>query len=271
VPVVSRVEEGEQLRLQAQRQLAHLVEEQRPTVGRFHQAPAGGSRVGEGALLVSEELALHHTLRQRSTVDVDEGRLADMRQGVEVAGKNLLARAGGAEEQHRTPGRGGDALQRHQELAHGRRARRNQLSPPGQFRLGPGESVTQALLAKGPTDPEHQVGEFHRLGHVVRGAGADGLHRALDVAVRGDHQHWDVRKLGAQGAEKVQPITVRQPTVEHHHVRGIDFQRAARLVQAASKTDGPAFARQRRLRQRGERPVIVHEEHGTLHATPLPR
>ena len=54
----ARVQEGEQLRLQGQRQLADLVEEERPAVGQLERPGARATRAGERALLVAEELAL---------------------------------------------------------------------------------------------------------------------------------------------------------------------------------------------------------------------
>ena len=59
------LEEAQQLGLQRRRHLADFVEEDRPAVGGFEQAPLLHPRVGEGPALVAEELALEQLLRQR--------------------------------------------------------------------------------------------------------------------------------------------------------------------------------------------------------------
>ena len=52
------LQHAQQLRLQLQREVADLVEEERPAVGQLEAAGVRGDRAGEGALLVAEELAL---------------------------------------------------------------------------------------------------------------------------------------------------------------------------------------------------------------------
>src|SRR5437660_3808426 len=67
---------AQQLHLHGERQVRHLVEEQRAAVRRLEEAFAifGGAR--EGALLVAEELALHQVLGYRAAVDRHERPLA---------------------------------------------------------------------------------------------------------------------------------------------------------------------------------------------------
>src|SRR6185369_7876459 len=84
----------EKLALQRRRDVTDLVEEQGAAVGRLEQAGAGGLGVGEGALLVAEELGLDERLRQRGAVHFDEGAVAPAPGGVEGAGDVSLAAAG---------------------------------------------------------------------------------------------------------------------------------------------------------------------------------
>ena len=58
------LEEAQQLGLQRRHHLADLVEEHRAAVGRLEQAALLLPRVGEGAALVAEELALEQRLRE---------------------------------------------------------------------------------------------------------------------------------------------------------------------------------------------------------------
>ena len=69
------LEEAQQLRLQARRHLADLVEEHRAAVGGLEQPALLLPGVGERAALVAEQLALEQLLRQRRAGDVHE-RLA---------------------------------------------------------------------------------------------------------------------------------------------------------------------------------------------------
>ena len=66
------LERAEELRLEAQRHLADLVEEERPAVGRLEEAGPVGGGAGEGAAHVAEELALEEALREGRAVDGDE-------------------------------------------------------------------------------------------------------------------------------------------------------------------------------------------------------
>src|SRR5690606_30623967 len=67
------LEGAEQLALQLERQVADLVEEQRPAVGDLEEAGFGAAGVGERSALVAEELGLQEVRGDRSAVDVHEG------------------------------------------------------------------------------------------------------------------------------------------------------------------------------------------------------
>src|SRR5690606_12485653 len=74
-PEAHRLEHPEELRLDARAEVADLVEEEGAAVGELEQPSLRGLRVGEGAALVAEELALGELLAERGTVEVDEARL----------------------------------------------------------------------------------------------------------------------------------------------------------------------------------------------------
>ena len=96
------VEHAQQARLQLERHVGDLVEEQRAAVGlQDLAAPAGALRAGEGAGAVAEQLGLDQRLGQAGAVDGDEGA-AGVRAGVvHRAREHLLAGAGLAAQQHR--------------------------------------------------------------------------------------------------------------------------------------------------------------------------
>src|SRR5262249_5763255 len=98
------LEHAQQLRLQLERDLANLVEEQRPAV-RHLEAPdllRDGAR--ECAALVAEELAFEESCRNGRAVDLHEGTLAALAALVDGACHELLARAGLAEDEYRRVG-----------------------------------------------------------------------------------------------------------------------------------------------------------------------
>src|SRR5262249_35555575 len=81
---------AQELGLAGQRDLAHLVQEERAAVGQLHQPLLGGLGVGEGALLVAEQLALEERLGDRRAVDLHEGRVAPRALEVQTARDELL-------------------------------------------------------------------------------------------------------------------------------------------------------------------------------------
>ena len=66
------LQRAQELRLQGERQLADLVEEERPGVRGFESSGARAVGAGEGAALDAEELGLDQPLRNRRAVDRDE-------------------------------------------------------------------------------------------------------------------------------------------------------------------------------------------------------
>src|SRR5438128_2229073 len=66
------LEKVEQFRLQRGAELGDLVEEQRAAVRHLDEPALGFARVGEGPLLVAEQLGLEEVGGQRRAVDLDE-------------------------------------------------------------------------------------------------------------------------------------------------------------------------------------------------------
>ena len=87
------LEHAEQLGLQLDGDLAHLVEEERAAVGELEHAGAPLIRAGERAALVAEDLGLHQRGRDGGAVDGDERLLAPRGEVVDGARHHLLAGA----------------------------------------------------------------------------------------------------------------------------------------------------------------------------------
>jgi hypothetical protein len=99
------LQHAQQLRLQLEGKVAHLVEKQRAAVGQLEASDALLDGTGKGAALVTEELALQQAGRDRGTVHLHEGALAASAEIVDGARDQLLAGAGLAEDQHGRIGR----------------------------------------------------------------------------------------------------------------------------------------------------------------------
>ena len=90
----------QELHLHGEAHVADLIEEERAALGEFEASLAGGERAREGALLVAEEFALEQIRRDRPAIDRHERVRGALRELVDVARDQFLARAGLAEQQH---------------------------------------------------------------------------------------------------------------------------------------------------------------------------
>ena len=95
------LERAQQLRLQVERQLANLVEEQRAALGALERARVLGVRAGEGAALVAEELALDQVGGHRAAVEDDERAARARAHVVDRVREDVLAGAGLAGQRRR--------------------------------------------------------------------------------------------------------------------------------------------------------------------------
>ncbi len=88
------LQDAQQLRLQFERDLANLIEEDGALVGELEAADALRDGAGEGAALVPEKFAFEQTGGNRRAVELDERARVARAEIVEGAGDQLLARAG---------------------------------------------------------------------------------------------------------------------------------------------------------------------------------
>ncbi|HMB82336.1 MAG TPA: sigma 54-interacting transcriptional regulator, partial [Vicinamibacterales bacterium] len=96
---VACFEDAQELRLQVERDVGDLVEEERAAVGQLEEAAPRRLRARERAFDVAEELARHELGRKRGQVLRDEARLAAVAPRVDLRGDELLAGARLAVEQ----------------------------------------------------------------------------------------------------------------------------------------------------------------------------
>ncbi|MNR00641.1 hypothetical protein D3C85_1164200 [compost metagenome] len=94
------LQHAQQLDLDRHRQVADLVEEQGAAVGFFEPAGLGAEGAGECAFFVTEQLGLDQRFGKRPAVDRHERLVAPAAQVVDVAGHQLFAGAGFADDQY---------------------------------------------------------------------------------------------------------------------------------------------------------------------------
>ena len=179
------LDQAQELHLHDERQVRHLVEEERAAFRGLHEAELVGDRAGEAAAAVAEELAFHELRRDRAAADGHERRVLARAGLVDQPRDQLLAGAGLA----------GDV--------HGRLAARHAADHGAQplHRLGIAEQAPSAIggaPAVGElerlVDELAQVRDVYRLPHEVEGAELQREHGGFHVAVGRDHGNRQLRR-----------------------------------------------------------------------------
>ncbi len=96
------LENAQQLRLQFQRHIADLIEEQRAFVRQFETADALGAGAGKSAALVAEQIAFQQARRHCRAVHFHHPSAVAPAQVMNSAGNQFFTGAGFTEDQHRT-------------------------------------------------------------------------------------------------------------------------------------------------------------------------
>ncbi len=175
-------------------------------------AGAIGARVGEGAALVAEQLALEQRVGDGGAVDRDEGALGARRVEVQRARHQLLAGARLAGDEH-VRGRAGEAPHQREDVLHDRRAsddvleaiRARDLAAEARH-LGAQAALLERLLDRG-----REIVDLEGLGDVVVRAELERALGGLDRAERGhddDVRRTALRLGGADLGEHVEPVHV---------------------------------------------------------------
>src|SRR5687768_1283207 len=213
------LEHAEQLRLEAERHVADLVEQQCAPVGCLEQTGAIGRRAGEGAADVSEELALEQLLRNRGAVDRGEGLFPPRAHPMDGPGDDLLAGAALAGQQY---GRRvcGDAARELDQVPHGPALRDEQVASPLRAQRGAQrvDLTAEPLALLRLLDGERDFIGAERLGEIVVRALAHRLERRILPAVRTHHDHERAAAFGAEAPQEGEPVHLRHPDVAEDHV-----------------------------------------------------
>ena len=184
----TRLQEAEELHLGRGVDLADFIEEKGPAVLGFETAHAAFVGAGEGTFLMTEKLGLQEVRRDRGAVHRHEGALGALAGLVDHLGKQLLARAGLAEEEDGRV-RGGDRTDLLDRMLQGRRGTDDLAE--GEFPVEAGLQRDDFLLGRPRLQPtlQHQLdlAQVDRLLEEPVGAAAHRRDGRLHVAVSRHH------------------------------------------------------------------------------------
>ena len=254
------LEEAQQPCLEAGRELADLIEEERAALGGLDPAGLVADRAGEGAAGVAEQLAGQQLLGERGAVDGDERPRAPRREPVEQPRQHPLAGAALAPQQHRHVVARGPAHHVQRGLHRRRRGRQLGLGhrvgePPLQL----GEAALQLAPAAVALDRGLDLRGRERLGEVVLGAAPDRLDRGLEGCVGGDEDQLQARPLLEEPRDQVEPTLLAEAQVEEREVGGNSPELVERALAAAGLGDGAAECLEKRT-QRGADVFLVIDD-----------
>ena len=111
--------------------------------------------------------------------------------------------------------------------------------------------------------PRRELGHGEGLHHVVVGAQVEAAHAIVDRVARGEHQHRHrpaARGAGAQAAQHLEAVHLRQADVEDHQVELLLRRGEHRLLAARGDVDRVAFGLEDALQARGERRVVFNDQ-----------
>ena len=210
--------------------------------------------------LDAEKLDLHVFRHDGGGIDDDERSVGARRERVNGAGGELLAAAGGADDQHPAIGRP-DFLHDLPELIHRRRSsdqrrgQRTELLELTHLALEP-------RILQGAFGNEQQPVGLERLFDEIVGATLDRRHCGLDIAVARDHYHRQLGMVLLERVEQLQAVEAAalQPNVEENEIGPARNHRAERLVGIGGRARTVAFVLQNAGDQLADIRFIVHNE-----------
>ena len=208
--VFPRLQNAQELGLKLKRHLAYFVQEESPMVSLFQQSFLVFQSSRERAGPVSEHLALQQLLAERGTVDRHKMLLGPLAAIVDGLGKDFLAGACLAGQQHRHIGGGHLACQSHG-LSQRRRFAQDGIERVRSMHTG---CLLPVCLSQGFFHGLAHQGDdavvVVALGDVVESAVFDGLHPVGNVPMGSQQNDFHRRKRFPDGAHQLYPISVGQ-------------------------------------------------------------
>ena len=264
-------EYGEQFRLKRQREVADLIQEERPARRRFKPPRTVFPGVCKGAFFVPEELAFEEGLGDGAEVDVDEDLVRAAGVSMNGARHRVLSRSVVAQDEDVGVG-GGDLPYGFEDVAHDRRDGHDAGKLPVQV------GVELLLPRAEPGDVEARLAESGRRGQrgeqflvlpgvedKVRGALPDGLHGGIDVAERRDEDDHGGRIDIENAPQPVEPFSARRGVlgevhIQQDHVVGVILQQFGNAFGIGFGVHAPGVLLEKELRGQKHVVVVVDDE-----------
>src|SRR5215467_1862679 len=220
------LQEAQQLHLERQAHLRDLVQEQGAAVGHLHLALALGMGAREGALLVTEQLALQQGLGDGAAVDGHEGTGVPWAVGVHGTRHQLLARAALPLAEDGGVGLG-HALDHREDVAHLRGRAQDVSEADGILELTRLRRALPLQLPEigGPPQDDLELVQVDRLQVVVEGTPLHGRHGVGAVAVARDDDDLGVRGRPEDVVESAQALLRGVRARGQAEVEGDDLRR----------------------------------------------
>ena len=254
---------AQQLHLHGQRQIGHLIQEQRAAIGRHEEADPIGVCPRERPLAVAEELRLHQILGNGAAVHGDERPFGTAAQLVDQPRSQLLAGTGLTGDVH---GRHA-ACHARDGSAHrvdgGRRAQKLGGLAPGlrrwwRDRVLRGRGIGEL---QGRTHQRPQRIQPHRLVQIIEGPCLQRRHGIFRAGVGSDDGHRRVAPLAVDEPNQIQAIAVRQAHVGQAQRIAVALQHRTRRGQVLGHVHVQPHAHQRQLQQLAQAFLVVHHQH----------
>jgi hypothetical protein len=203
---------------------------------------------GERSLFMAEEFAFQEAFRDRRAIEPDVTRVAPRAGGVQRAGDQFLAGAAFAEDEHRGGG-AGHGLNQLPQLPDRRALADDPREVMDFARLGAQRGVLpqQTIPLGAPGDRVQQFLRLERLGEVIDGPGADGLHGQPGRGVGGDDQHRQIGPFLPQAGEKFVAGHAPQVGIGDHHEEALVLNQAQPAFRAFDAARGIALVPQHRF------------------------
>ena len=267
-PKGALLEEGEQLRLSSAGEISDLVEEERPAVGDLHQAELALARIGKGAPLVAEQLALDEVLGNRRAVQLHERTARTRRAFVEHPRDGLFSGTALAGHQDQSHGALGDHFHLGEQPLHSRRRVDEGTAALAPFlRRQIGDPVFQPAGTDGVVNRGHDFFQLERLLDEIVAAELHRGDRALDRAVSGDQDDLGVGRFLFHAPQDVETVGVPEHQIEQHDVGTGLLKACPGLGTRTSRSDVEPLAREQRLNRLPNQGLVIHHQDGRAQRT----
>jgi hypothetical protein len=258
----------QQFLLKWQRHVAELIQKESAAIGVLELALALAVGPGVSPRFVAEEFIFEQVFVEGGTVERHEGLVLPRAVEVQCLGRQFLARARLALDEHATIG-GGELLEAVEHRMHQRAGADDAFEAeafvelPLEFLVGLREAMALGVLI----DDGPQFIDIDRLGEVSRRPALHGCDSSFDVAMPGDQHHFGIGQFHFGFAEDGQAIDPFHAKVGDDDVKVFILDLLQAFLAAGGDGAVVADARQAFRHRLGMHFLIVNNENTNLIAT----